>query len=394
MLHMKANIVKISVGNRSGNEISPDKSRFVPSGSRARTLRQDEEEHTRTLFSLFEKHLIGTRANSAKTVTVAMGAIRGFSKYVGIPPWEWTEQDFSEFMASKVTADGIGLGRQAAYITYLRAFQNYLLDSRGLSNEIHRRFDIQPQRFINNENAIPVRRKRHERKKQITPLSGEQCNGLILQFDHEINLSGQAGKKSFNPMRRDKAIVMIMLLTGIRVDELVKLRINDFMPDARHPNFGNFSTVRILCGKGRKSRVVRFYNPIIKDLMNWYLDDVRPSFLRENTSDPQRLFLSERGTPLCTEQVRRMLAHIASQAAIPFKVTPHLLRHTYATQMTKIIGPEALQRQLGHENLTTTLGTYYHQDPEHVGNEIELGITNLTKAMDAMTQGLLDEIED
>ena len=391
---MKANIVRIGSGNMSGKAIFPDSGGSVSGGSRARTLRQDEEEHTRTLFSLFEKHLIGTRANSAKTVTVAMGAICGFAKYVGVPPWEWNEQDFSEFMANKVTVDGIGLGRQSTYITYLRAFQNYLLDSRGLSNEIHRRFDVQPQRFINNENAIPVRRKRHERKKQITPLSGEQCNGLIVQFDHEINLSGQAGKKSFNPMRRDKAIVMIMLLTGIRVDELVKLRINDFMPDARHPNFGNFSTVRILCGKGRKSRVVRFYNPIIKDLMNWYLDDVRPGFLRENTSDPQRLFLSERGTPLCTEQVRRMLAHIASQATIPFKVTPHLLRHTYGTQMAKIIGAEALQRQLGHENLTTTLGTYYHQDPEHVGNEIELGITNFTKGMDAMTQGLLDEIED
>ncbi len=391
---MKANIVKIGAGNKSGNEISPDTDGFVPAGSRARTLRQDEEEHTRTLLSLFEKHLIGTRGYAPTTVVVAMGAIRGFTKYVGVPPREWTEQDFSEFMANKVTADGIGMGRQATYITYLRAFQNYLLDSRGLSNEIHRRFNIQPQRFINNENAIPVRRKRHERKKQITPLSGEQCASLIAQFDHEINLSGQAGKKSFNPMRRDKAMVMLTLLTGIRVDELVKLRINDFMPDARHPNFGDFSLVRILCGKGRKSRVVRFYNPIIKDLMNWYLDDVRPGFLRENTSDPQRLFLSERGESLCTEQVRRMLARIASLAAIPFKVTPHLLRHTYATQMAKIIGPEALQRQLGHENLTTTLGTYYHQDPEHVGNEIELGITNLTKAMDAMTQGLFDEIED
>jgi hypothetical protein len=56
-----------------------------------------------------------------------------------------------------------------------------------------------------------------------------------------------------------------------------------------------------------------------------------------------------------------------------------------------VIGPEALQRQLGHENLTTTLGTYYHQNPEHVGNEIEAGVTNLTNAINAMTEGLLNE---
>jgi integrase len=57
--------------------------------------------------------------------------------------------------------------------------------------------------------------------------------------------------------------------------------------------------------------------------------------------------------------------------------------------MANVIGAEALQKQLGHENLTTTLGTYYHQDPEKVGLDIEIGITNLTSAIDAMTEGFL-----
>jgi integrase len=128
--------------------------------------------------------------------------------------------------------------------------------------------------------------------------------------------------------------------------------------------------------------------------MDWYLDDVRPSFLCSTTNDPTLLFLSERGGPICTEQVRRVLGRIATNAGIPARVTPHILRHTYGTQMAAVMGPEALQRQLGHENLTTTLGTYYHQNPEHVGNEIEIGVTNLTNAINAMTEGLYDADHD
>jgi integrase len=67
-------------------------------------------------------------------------------------------------------------------------------------------------------------------------------------------------------------------------------------------------------------------------------------------------------------------------------IKPHLLRHTYATRMTNIIGPESLQQQLGHEFLSTTLGTYYHQDPEHVGQEVVLGIDKLTKLFEEITE--------
>ena len=125
--------------------------------------------------------------------------------------------------------------------------------------------------------------------------------------------------------------------------------------------------------------------------MDWYTREVRPGFLRVDTNDPQLLFFSERGNRLCTEQVRRMLRDMGALTGIPFRVRPHLLRHTYATQMAKIIGPEALQRQLGHEYLSTTLGTYYHADPEMVGNEIEQGIANLTKAIEPLIKEFTDE---
>src|SRR5699024_6236071 len=119
-------------------------------------------------------------------------------------------------------------------------------------------------------------------------------------------------------------------------------------------------------GKGRKERAVRMYNPAIRDVMEWYLEHVRPRFLSQRTKDPHLLFYSERGCNLCTRQYRRSLKAIGESAGLPMKLHPHLLRHTYATQMADTIGPEGLQQQLGHEYLSTTLGTYYHQDPEKV----------------------------
>ncbi len=389
---MKANVVRIGQANTSGNAEFPDVAGFA--GSRGRSLTQREIEHAELLFSLFNKHLVGTRALCTKTVELAMGAVRGFYLWTGLPPWEWAPQDFSEFIAFKVQEKNIGLGRQSTYITYLRSFQNFILDSRGLANEIHREFKVQLQRFINDENAIPIRRKRYERKKAIIPLSGEQCQALIEQFDAEIRDAGLHGSKSYKPLQRDKVMVMLLLMTGVRVDELVHLRLQDFQPDLKRPQFGNYALMTVVCGKGRKSRVVRVYLPTIREVMDWYLDDVRPSFLSRSTNDPTLLFLSERGGSICTEQVRRVLGRIATNAGIPVRVTPHILRHTYGTQMAAVIGPEALQRQLGHENLTTTLGTYYHQNPEHVGNEIEIGVTNLTNAINAMTEGLLDADHD
>lgn len=391
---MKAKIIPIGTPNMSGQALVPETGGTVPApvpkGSRARPLSVDEVEYTELLFSLFQKHLLGTRANGKKTVAVAMGAIRAFARYVGLPPWMWTEIDLSEFLAHKVSENDIGLGRQATYITYLRGFQNYVLDSVGLKNDIHRRFGVQPQRFVTQENAVAIKRKRHEHKQAMKTLTAQQCAGLINTFDQQIMLAEHAGSKSFHPLRRDKVMVMLVLLTGIRVEELVTIGVNDFISDEAHPQFGNYALLSVF-GKGRKRRIVRLFNPIIKDVMDWYMQEVRPGFLRADTDNHQLLFFSERGSQLCTEQVRRMLKDMAALAGISFRVKPHMLRHTYATQMKPIIGPEALQRQLGHEYLSTTLGTYYHANPEMVGNEIEQGIVNLTQAIEPLIKEFTDE---
>lgn len=383
---MKKNIVMIGSANMSGHTEVPGGS--LLEGADSAGLTHAEREMTEMLLTMFERRMRGGASYAEGTIELGMGAVRGFLNFVKLPPWKWLPRHVDEFISHKVLHDDIGYGRQSTYLTYLRQLQNMLLSDRGLCNEIHQRFGIQPQMFVNKENSIAIKRKGQSRKKVIKTLSAEECQMLIQEFDVQIKLAKQSSSKAYRPLMRDKTITMLLLMTGLRVEELVNLTVHNFAPDASYPNFGNYALLTVVKGKCHKTRVVRLYNPLIKDLMEWYLDRVRPGFLSKDTKDFDLLFLSERGQELCTEQVRRMLKKMVAAAGVSARVTPHILRHTYATQMAPIIGPEALQEQLGHEHLSTTLGTYYHQDPQLVGDTIRQGVNNFARAAAMMTEGL------
>lgn len=389
---MKTNVIQIARFDTSENNVFSSVEGFC--GPRSRMLSLEENQHTETLLTFYSKFLRGTAANCEATVKNAIGILKTVLRYIGLPPWEWTEDDISDFLNHKATVDDISISRHATYITYLRGFQNYVLESSSLANGIHQRFGMQPQRFVSNENAIAIKRKNEAKESKITTLTGENCQKLMNQFEIEIKQSKLLNSKSYQPNRRNKSIVSLLLMSGVRINELVNIRISDFSPDTKFPNFGPYALLTVVKGKGNKSRVVRMYNPFIREMMDWYVEEVRPVFLSTNTPDPDLLFLSERGGKLVPEQVRRMLHKIAALAGITTEVRPHILRHTYATQMKDIIGPEALQKQLGHKHLSTTLEIYYHQDPLQVGNQVVQGIQNFTNAINAMTKGLLDENND
>ena len=167
--------------------------------------------------------------------------------------------------------------------------------------------------------------------------------------------------------------------------EIFGAEIPHFISDRRYPNFGDFAVLRVI-GKGSKQRSVRLYAPAAAKVLKWYVEHVRAAFLTSWTQDTNRLFLSERGGALCPRQYRRTLASTAAAAGLPVHVHPHLLRHTYGTQMAQIIGPTALQAQLGHKYLSTTLAYYYHQDPERVGDEVRQGVEAMMDAFEGITK--------
>jgi len=140
---------------------------------------------------------------------------------------------------------------------------------------------------------------------------------------------------------RDRVIIELFLGTGIRLQELVDLDIDDVDLDAKHLH------VR---AKGDVPQV-KFLKSKLRSLLRSYLKERR----RQGDGECRALFLSNRGSRLCERQVARRLEHWLKAARIEKQLTPHALRHTFATHLYSRTGDIlVVQRALGHRDLSTT----------------------------------------
>ena len=156
---------------------------------------------------------------------------------------------------------------------------------------------------------------------------------------------------------RDRLIVELFLGTGIRLRELVDLDIDDVDLDAKH--------LRIRA-KGDVPQV-KFLKSTLRSLLRAYLKERR----RRGHADCQALFLSNRDTRLSERQVARRLDHWLRAARIDKKLSPHALRHTFATHLYSRTGDIlVVQRALGHRDLSTTQ-VYTHLVDDALEDAIE-----------------------
>jgi len=155
--------------------------------------------------------------------------------------------------------------------------------------------------------------------------------------------------------QRDGLILEMLYSTGVRVSELVNIKISDI-------NFNNHS-IRIM-GKGSKERDVLFGTRCL-ELLDMYLNDGRKIIDKNNNP---YLFLNNNGNKLTTRGVSLIIDLIVKKSGLNIKVTPHVLRHTFATHMLNE-GADLLsvKELLGHENLSTTQ-VYTHVSNERLRN--------------------------
>ncbi|MGH9391189.1 MAG: tyrosine-type recombinase/integrase [Vicinamibacteria bacterium] len=137
---------------------------------------------------------------------------------------------------------------------------------------------------------------------------------------------------------RDQAILEILYGAGLRVSELRRLRIEDL--DLKE------QLLYVRLGKGRKDRVVPFGDHVRGAVVN---------YLRERPAQGGTLFLSRDGEPLSRSGLRGIVAKAGKQAALKSHVSPHRLRHSFATHLLKNGAPlPAVQALLGHASLSST----------------------------------------
>ena len=167
-------------------------------------------------------------------------------------------------------------------------------------------------------------------------------------------------EKALTPMSlRDRAMIEIMYATGVRVSELVSLDIDDVDLDE------NF--VRCM-GKGSKERIIPVHDEAV-EAVRVYLQDGRESLA--GPAAGRALFVSRKGGRLTRQALWLILKGRAQAAGIERKITPHTLRHSFATHL--LIGGAQLrhvQELLGHASITTTQ-VYTHLTSEHVRAQYE-----------------------
>lgn len=143
---------------------------------------------------------------------------------------------------------------------------------------------------------------------------------------------------------RDRAILELLYATGVRVGELVSIKISDL-------NLG--ANYIIVYGKGSRERVV-FFGQKAEESLDKYLKNSRPFLLKKDISS-DFLFLNKNGTGISDRSVRRIVDKYVKKACLNKKISPHTLRHTFATHLLNNGADlKTVQELLGHESLSTT----------------------------------------
>ena len=271
-------------------------------------------------------------ANSIEAYARDIGKFVGFLEMqeYEVSPSGVTLQHLTEFLAW-INKSGLNSRSQARLISGMKSFYKYLL----LEDVI----ETDPTSLLETPR---IGRKLPE------VLSIEEIESILA----EIDLSKPHG-------RRNRAMLEVLYGCGLRVSELVGLRLS-------HVYFDQ-GFVRIT-GKGNKERLVPIGRTAIREIRN-YLPD-RNSLARIEKEHEDSLFLNRRGKRLSRVMVFSMIKDLAAGAGIKKNISPHTFRHSFATHL--IDGGadlRAVQEMLGHESILTT-EIYTHLDRQYLRDAI------------------------
>lgn len=191
-----------------------------------------------------------------------------------------------------------------------------------------------------------------------SPVLGEHLPEVLSAdevdlLENSIDLSKWEG-------HRNRAIIEVLFSCGLRVSELVHLKLSDLFIKERY--------VRVF-GKGSKERLVPISPKAIRELGNWFVDR---NLMKIKPGEEDYVFLNRRGAHLTRTMILIMIKQQAQEAGIQKTISPHTLRHSFATALLEGGADlRAIQAMLGHETIGTT-EIYTHIDMSTLREEILL----------------------
>lgn len=247
----------------------------------------------------------------------------------GIDPLAARLEDLQAF-AANLHSIGVGARSQCRILSGVRTFYHYLQVDGYISDD--------PSELLE------------------SPQLGDHLPEVLTT--EEVDRLEQAVDLTKWEGQRNKAIIEVLFSCGLRVSELVTLRLSDLYLEEHF--------VRVI-GKGRKERLVPISESAVKQLHLWFIDrnlmDIKPG-------EEDYVFLNRRGAHLTRTMILIMIKRLGEEAGINKTISPHTLRHSFATAL--LAGGadlRAIQAMLGHESIGTT-EIYTHIDTHELRREI------------------------
>lgn len=289
---------------------------------------QNLENSWRQAIDNYRDYLRFERGLSSNSITAYLHDIQQFSQFLldsAAPkePAAVTAPDIEAFLAH-VYDSGAGNTTQARMLSGVRSFFTFMLHSD--------RIETLPTELIDSPKII---------RKLPDTLSYDEIRRMI----DSIDLSSPLG-------HRNRAILEVLYCCGLRVSELVNLRLSDLFTEEK--------IVRVT-GKGDKQRLVPIADTALRQV-EYYLEQRRTMYVAPDSTDT--LFLNQHGRRLTRVMIFTIIRKCAAAAGITKTVSPHTLRHSFATHLLQGGADiRAVQELLGHESiLTTEIYTHLEMD--------------------------------
>ncbi|MDF2479401.1 MAG: site-specific tyrosine recombinase XerD [Sphingobacterium sp.] len=284
--------------------------------------------------------------------------------------WQVIKKEFEQFLKFE---RGLSINSIEAYLNDVSKFQIYCEDNGLVLNKIVRK-DIQDfLQWLQEFNISPFTQSRlisglktffsfliieHELDNNPTELL--QAPRLARKLPsvlsiHEIDQVIAAIDLSSTEGQRNKTIIEVLYGCGLRVSELVNLKISNLFLDVE------FIKVE---GKGSKERLIPIGQQAIKHL-RLYLDSIRPHIKIKNGNE-DIVFLNRRGSALSRVMIFLIIKELAQKIGLQKIISPHTFRHSFASHLVEGGADlRAVQDMLGHESITTT-EIYTHIDRDYL----------------------------
>lgn len=234
-----------------------------------------------------------------------------------------TEENIEDYL-KELQKEGKKTSTVSRSLATIRSFYQYLLRTKKVKEDPT--VSIQSPKI---EKRVP------------SVLTSEEVE-LLLDQPKDVDLKGT----------RDKAMLEFAYATGMKVTEIIDLNIDDV----------NFDENTVLCSNGKKARIIPL-GTLAEKALKEYVEDARPIMVKDETN--KALFVNVNGDRLTRQGFWKIVKYYKEQAHIEKDITPHVLRHSFATHLLQNGADlKSIQAMLGHSDISSTQIYAQFQTPE------------------------------